>query len=53
MSGQWLFALEVFVVLGAAFGFGVWQLIQLNRLKREREADAARKAEPRDAGTAG
>ncbi len=35
MSPETIVVLELILVLGAALGFGVWQLISLNRYERK------------------
>ena len=52
MSSKTIVVLELVLVLGAALGFGVWQLISLNRYERkDRErCGAADDAEDRDNG---
>jgi len=42
MSGGTLILLEILLVLGLVFGFGIWQLVSL---KREREKDAREAAD--------
>lgn len=37
--GSWIALVELALVLGAVLAFGVWQLVSLNRLKRDRERD--------------
>lgn len=38
MTRSLLFLAETLITLGLVLGFGIWQLRQLGRLKKEREA---------------
>jgi hypothetical protein len=45
---RWAGLIEVTLVFGAVLAFGVWQKLQLRRLRRAREAQAAAEADARD-----
>lgn len=51
MSGGWLILFETLVVLGLVFGFGLWELRSLKRLKAEREAKEREAREKEQAAT--
>lgn len=48
MDGQTLILIELLLVFGLVFGWGVWEL---RKLRREREADAAKPPSDPDPGT--
>ncbi len=48
MDGQTLILIELLLVFGLVFGWGLWEL---RTLRREREADAAKPPSDPDTGT--